>query len=535
MTFSLKTVAAAALAAALIPAGTALADHPDSERTTYLLSRSLSGSIPNGPSRNPAVSHDQRIARVIAFESDGSDLTPGDANGATDVFVVRRAAPWGQNGTFWTMGATTLVSKGLGGQPANGRSYRPAVDGDSHHQPSCVAFVSDASNLVPGDTNGKADAFVYNLNSGKITRVSVDSAGKQSNGTTSEVAVDGACERAAFVSDATNLALKGTKNAAWRSARTSGTKPGVKQVYVHVIKGTKHDAGFKGLTFLGSASAKGKAGNADSFGVDFARAGKDVVFASNASNLTKGDGNATSDIYERSFDRKYMHVAGKGVQTFTFQTTLVSAGGGHTAGNGASSHPVSSDDGRYVAYETLASNLGAGDANGVSDVLEASVNGKTVKQAWVSRSNFSGLGNGPSNHPVISGAGEFVLFDSDANNLKPSASVADDSNGVRDVFLWNRPTGNVSLESRNSANGYLSTPSQHPATSSRGNYVPFESADPNIDLAIAARLSSSIGESAIPKLIDPDAIVPGPVQSLTGDGAPDGALQQVYLRYLGQK
>ncbi|HEX8855263.1 MAG TPA: hypothetical protein VF752_06645, partial [Thermoleophilaceae bacterium] len=314
MTFSLKTVAAAAVAAALIPAGSAFAHRPDSERTTYLLSRSMNGSIPNGPSRNAAVSHDQRIARVIAFESDGSDLTSGDSNNATDVFVVRRAAPWGHNGTFWTMGATTLVSKGLGGQPANGRSYRPGVDGDSHHPPSCVAFVSDASNLVPGDTNGKPDAFVYNLNSGKIVRVSVDSAGKQSNGSAYEVSVDGACERAAFVSDATNLALKGTKNDAWKSARTSGAKPGVKQVYVHVIKGSKLDAGFKGLTFLASASAKGKAGNADSFDADFARAGKDVVFASNASNLTKGDGNGTSDVYERSFDRKYMHVGhGKGV------------------------------------------------------------------------------------------------------------------------------------------------------------------------------------------------------------------------------
>jgi hypothetical protein len=99
--------------------------------------------------------------------------------------------------------------------------------------------------------------------------------------------------------------------------------------------------------------------------------------------------------------------------------------------------------------------------------------GKRVKQTWVSKSKATSIGNGASGEPTISDAGEFVFFQSLATNLKPSTSVRDDANGVQDVFLWNRPSGNVSLESRDWDNGYLDMPSGNPATSSRGNYVPF--------------------------------------------------------------
>jgi hypothetical protein len=191
-----------------------------------------------------------------------------------------------------------------------------------------------------------------------------------------------------------------------------------------------------------------------------------------------------------------------------------------------------SDSGQYVAFESTASNLAGGDTNGVSDVFEADLKGRHPRQTIVSRSKFSGLGDAASNHPVISDAGEFVLFDSLANNLRPSGNVATDSNGVRDVFLWNRPTGNVSLESRNAVNGYLDTPSQHPATSARGNYVPFESANPSI--AVTSARASDANDPQVPDLIDPDVIAPTvPTVEVPGMTGPDPALAQVYVRYLG--
>src|SRR5919204_4803257 len=530
---SLRLAVASLLCAALLPATSAFAQ-ADSNRTTFLLSRAFDGGLPNGVSRNAAVSHDQRFARDIAFESDATNIVPGDSNGLTDVFVVHRAGPWGSNGTPWNIGSTDLVSHGLGGQPANGRSYRPVVDGDSHHSPSCVAFVSDATNLVPGDTNGKPDAFVYNLNTKQITRVSTDSHGRQSNGSTYEVSVDGDCERVAFVSDATNLALRSTKYLNWKTSVTSAAPAGTRQVYVKVLRASGHDKGFKGLTFLASASRGGRAANSNSWHVSFARAGKALVFASDATNLSPADRNGATDVYERTFNRHYVHIKGHGEQVLEFNTILVSASGRGIVGNGPSTNPSVSDSGQYVAYESAASNLAGGDTNGVSDVFEANLAGRHPRQLLVSRSKFSGLGDGASNHPVISDAGEFVLFDSLANNLRPSGNVATDTNGVRDVFLWNRPTGNVSLESRDAINGYLDTPSQHPATSARGNYVPFETANPDIDPAAVARASDVSSEPLVPDLIDPDVIAPTvPTVEVPGLSGPDPALQQVYVRYLG--
>src|SRR5205085_1661163 len=132
----------------------------------------------NAPSGAPAISGDERFDRVLAFQSDASDLVPGDGNGKTDVFMAANATPDVNASATWRPNALELVSHGRGGQPANGNSYSPAVDGEPGeppHAPTCVAFVSDASNLVPGDTNGQPDVFVAKLGSGAIARASVDS------------------------------------------------------------------------------------------------------------------------------------------------------------------------------------------------------------------------------------------------------------------------------------------------------------------------------------------------------------------------
>ena len=457
------------VACALALAIPAAADAATSLRTTTLLSRAVHGGVPNGPSRHAAVSHDQRIARAIAYESDASDIVPGDVNGATDVFVVFRARPWAKNGSPWRADRTVLASRGLGGAPANGRSYAPALDGDSHHAPRCVAFVSDASNLVPGDTNGVADAFVRDLRSGRVVRVSVGADGRQADGPTTDVSVDGDCSRVAFTSSAGNLNLASTRRPAWLGARTT-PGGGRRQVYVRVLRGGGQDRDLRGLTFLASATNRGQAGNGDAGEVAFARNGKSLVFSSTSSNLAAGDRNGVSDVFRRRLIRIRMR-SGLGLQV---RTRLVSGHRGH-AGNGASSHPGVTDDGRYVVFQTDASDLLPGDSNGHTDVVESDLRGRRPRHAWVSRSHAIGQpGNGSSWAPVNSDAGEFVLFASRATNLLPSRSHHDPNGSVPDVFLWNRRSHNVSLESRGTGNDFLDRDSGDPATSSRGNYVPFE-------------------------------------------------------------
>ena len=194
------------LAAALTP-GTASAAFPgtDLQRLSDL------------PSRNPAISQDKRFGRLAAFEA--------DSGGTTNVYVVRRADPIADNGTPWHAGGTVLASRGLGGQPANGPSSKPSLDGTSRATPHCVAFVSAASNLVRRDTNGKPDAFLYDVRTGSLKRVSVNSRGRQSNGTVTEVVVNGLCTRVAFVSDAADLALRKTRTAPGRRPPRAPTRP----------------------------------------------------------------------------------------------------------------------------------------------------------------------------------------------------------------------------------------------------------------------------------------------------------------------
>jgi hypothetical protein len=100
----------------------------------------------------------------------------------------------------------------------------------------------------------------------------------------------------------------------------------------------------------------------------------------------------------------------------------------------------------------------------------------------------------------MTSSAHFVAFQSDASNLKYRADLASDTNGVCDMMVGVVGLGAASVESLNSSNSFVRTPSGEPAISARGNYVAFESADP---------------------LMDPSVPNPG--------------VRAIYLRYLGPK
>ncbi|HMJ31064.1 MAG TPA: hypothetical protein VK512_20330, partial [Xanthobacteraceae bacterium] len=112
----------------------------------------------------PSISAD---GRYVAFRSDASNLVPGDTNGTGDVFVRDLQT-----------GAITRVSTNASGDQGNSASGDPSISADGRY----VAFYSSASNLVPGDTNFLADVFVRDLQTGAITRVSTNASGVQGNG-----------------------------------------------------------------------------------------------------------------------------------------------------------------------------------------------------------------------------------------------------------------------------------------------------------------------------------------------------------------
>ena len=160
--------------------------------TTERVSVSTQGKQGNGFSSLPAIAPS---GRAVAFDFDATNLVPGDTNGATDVFV--RNVP---------LGTTILVSVGLGGVAGNAGSSLRAISANG-----VVTFLSQASNLVPGDTNGVSDVFARDLSHNSTTeRVSVGPGGTQCNRNSFGGAVSPDGQLVAFHSTCTNLVPGGT-------------------------------------------------------------------------------------------------------------------------------------------------------------------------------------------------------------------------------------------------------------------------------------------------------------------------------------
>jgi archaellum component FlaF (FlaF/FlaG flagellin family) len=141
-----------------------------------------------------------RDGRLVAFNSLATNLVPGDTNAVSDVFVHDRASGRTQR--------VSVRSNGNEGDDESGRSA-VAISADGH----VVAFDSTATNLVPQDTNGYQDIFVHDRSTGRTHRVSVRSNGLQGNGDTyAHVAISATGRFVAFPSDATNL-VQGDTNA----------------------------------------------------------------------------------------------------------------------------------------------------------------------------------------------------------------------------------------------------------------------------------------------------------------------------------
>jgi Tol biopolymer transport system component len=356
-----------------------LAADPLDPRTTRA-SVTSDGSQVNQPSLNASISAD---GNFVAFQSAAPDLVSGDTNGLTDVFVHDLRT-----------GATDRISVDSAGNQGNGPSYAPSISSDGRY----VAFLSDASNLVSGDTNGATDCFLHDRLTGITELVSLTTSGSESNGPSQSCSVSADGGRVAFCSVATNL-VPGDANlaadvfvrdrVAWTTTRVSVTTGGGEA---------------NGPSCLNSASAISADGN-------------DVVFESTASNLVANDTNGQGDVFLRDLD--------------SGTTELVSVASGGGAGNGASQWPAISGDGRYVAFSSLASDLIAGDLNGTWDVFVRDRTGARTERVSVGVGGQEADGN--SGDPAISSDGRYVGFFSQATNL-----VSDDTNGYGDLFVHDR-------------------------------------------------------------------------------------------------
>jgi Tol biopolymer transport system component len=408
-------------------AGTHTAASPGS---TERVSVNSSGGQANGRSDDAAISGD---GRYVAFASRATNLVPGDSNSSWDVFVHDRHTD-----------TTTRVSVNSAGQQGNNHSAWPAVSVDGR----LVAFDSEASNLVPGDTNGVMDVFVHDRNTGVTERVSVDNDGNEANGFSIErPAFSGDGRYVVFTSLASNLVPGDTndKTDIFLRDREAGTT-----TRVSVDSGGHQADGYSEQPAISPD-------------------GRYVGFASSAMNLVSGDTTIWADVFVH--DRQ------------TGMTERVSVDSeGNPAADGNSQYPAVSADGRYVAFESVASNLVDGDTNYCS-YSGANCSDVFVHDRWtevterVSVSSNGAQGDRDVFGAVISAEGRYVGF------VSISGSFVDgDTNGAEDVFLHDRQTGRTERASVDSG-GNQTTPGSHSedaAISADGRYVAFVSAGSNL-------------------------------------------------------
>jgi len=336
---------------------------------TERVSVDSSGNESNGYSQNPSISDD---GRYVAFESfSATNLVPADTNNRADVFVHDRQT-----------GQTVRASLGDLGVQGNNDSTWASISADGRF----VAFSSDASNLVSGDTNANTDAFVRDLLLGTTQRVSVNSSGTQGNdfsGGQGHMEISGDGNVVAFISHATNL--------------VPGDTNGVYDVFTH-NRAT-------GITERVSVDSSGNQSNADSYAARVDYDGTVVGFTTTATNLVPGDTNGFQD--------SFVHDSVSGT---TERVSLSNLGGQL---GGASNGSSMSSDGRYVAYSFGSGAYVRDRVAGATDL--------------VSVDSAGNAGNGSSSAPSLSDDGRFAVFASTATNL-----VAGDTNGQSDVFVHER-------------------------------------------------------------------------------------------------
>lgn len=376
----------------------------------------------NGPSSGPATNSD---GNFVAFYSDASNLVTGDTNSVRDVFVRDRTA-----------GTTERVSVSSAGDQANGASQAtggsPAISADG----DVVAFYSNATNLVDDDTNGQPDVFVHVMSTGATERVSVATDGTEGNGASLNPSISADGRFVAFQSQASNLITDDTN--------------GVSDIFVRDR--------VNGATERVCDSVQP---NGYSFSPSISADGNFVAFASAATNLVPNDTNGKIDIFV--CDRS----------TSTIERVSVSGSG--EQGDGDSILPAISGNGMVVGFKSLADNLVPNDHNGLVDVFVRDLAAGTTERISVSMNGNDA--NDFSFPPSLSNDGRFVAFGSFATNL-----VAIDGNSASDVYVRDRQVGKTVLADVTAqglqANG--GTPDIPPALSSDGKQVAFASFASNL-------------------------------------------------------
>lgn len=441
--------------------------------TTTRVSVGASGADAHGSSYDPSISAE---GRYVAFTSDVPDLVSNDTNSVSDVF----------HHDLYT-GTTIRVSAAASGEMENGSSSQPSISSDG----GAVAFASPASNLVSSgalgdcppliDDNGVSDVFGHFLDrssgdsfvAGDTRPLSVDL-----TPTGCLVAAEGGDSYApaiyvldaqdenvvvAFASDATNLADEEDDTPHYTDIFVDDYR------FFDFLGGVTHPVSVNSNGVLGNNHSYAPSVSSDSYWTSH------IAFNSLASNLVMSDTNEKLDIFVRDHEEE-----------MDDKIVRVSVDSDGAEANDHSYFPSISGNGRFVAFESDATNLVEGDTNGATDIFvhdrDADDDGIYDKPGEVSTTRISIASdgteamNGNSTLPSISANGRYVVFSSIATNL-----VDGDTNELSDIFVHDRQTGQTRPVSIAADGTQANGASFEPAISDDGDYVAFTSFATNLE------------------------------------------------------
>ncbi len=363
LTLTLISVSGASLGTATAT-GTILND--DAEPFIIRISEKADGEGGNSTSADPVISAD---GRYVAFASQASNLVSDDMNNAKDIFVKDT-----QTNTI------TRVSVDSAGTEGDGASREPSISGDGRY----VVFTSAATNLVSGDTNDAEDVFLHDLDSGTTTRISIANGadGIQGDAQSRSASISSDGGYVAFASGATTL--------------VSDDKNEFYDIFVRDIANN--------TTTIVSVSSNDVQGDTNStYAPAISEGGRYVVFPSAATNLVDNDTNSSSDVFLRD------------MTSGTTTRVSIASGINGAEANGASVQSSISDDGKYVVFSSQANNLVSYDSYTFQDIFIRDIAANTTALISV---NSSGVqADGSSYRPSLSNDARYIAFDSQATNL----------------------------------------------------------------------------------------------------------------------
>jgi Tol biopolymer transport system component len=411
----------------------------------------------------------------VAFRSSASNIVPDDrqTQRTADVFLRDVAA-----------GTTIRVSVDTAGGDSNGLSDTASVSANGEY----VAFTSSASDLVLGDGNDTADIFVRDMAAGVTTRVSVAADGGDPNAGSGLSAITPDGRYVVFQSMASNLVNPADPNGTGIYVRdlASGTTTSVSSPIPLNGPGRRADISadgrfvvfdddtsvfvadlVTGITETVSLDVDGLEGDGPSREAGISADGRYVAFESIATNLVSDDTNDLRDIFVRDLQA--------GI------TERVNLGEDGSEANNNSFKPSLSGDGRYVSFETRATNLWIDGSIGayVLDRLTT-----TLVKADTSDTGESGIGQ--AEDATLSDDGRYIVFDSGASNLTVEQGASDE-----DVFRKDLVTGDIVLASGDTGRplGYheIGFPTAEPSISADGRLITYVRGSPFIGNRIDIR------------------------------------------------